>query len=83
MITEGSCINQTALYIATAALGAATDLIILIMPIPMVFGLRMARSQKIGLIFMFALGSAYVLLCVTLPQALMIYAGHLSHPSFD
>lgn len=59
-ITEGSCINRAALYIATAVLNMATDIMILVLPIPMVVKLLMPRAQKLGLILIFAVGSAYV-----------------------
>lgn len=54
----GWCINRPAMYQATAAIGVATDVLIFAIPIPMVIGLRMSNSKKIGLIAMFAVGSA-------------------------
>ncbi|KAK2611986.1 hypothetical protein QQS21_001951 [Conoideocrella luteorostrata] len=57
----GSCINRPAMYQATAGLGVATDVLIFIIPIPMVIGLRMSASKKIGLIAMFGIGSATVI----------------------
>ena len=56
-ILEGSCVDRPALYIATAVLGVATDVILLALPIPMVLGLQMPKMQKVGLLFMFAIGS--------------------------
>jgi hypothetical protein len=56
-ITEGSCINQPALYIATAVANIVTDLMLLVLPVRLVIGLQMKRMQKIGLIVVFAIGS--------------------------
>lgn len=56
-ITEGYCINRTPLYIATAVLNIVTDIMLLILPIPMIVRLQMPRVQKIGLILIFGVGS--------------------------
>lgn len=57
-VVEGSCIDRAVLYMCTAALGIASDLLLLIMPIPMIVRLQMPSRQKIGLIILFAVGSA-------------------------
>ena len=56
-IQEGQCLNKTALYIATAVLNIITDLMVIVLPIPMVVGLQMGRSRKIMLILLFSVGS--------------------------
>ncbi|QSZ35381.1 hypothetical protein DSL72_008251 [Monilinia vaccinii-corymbosi] len=56
-ITHGKCINRGATYTATAAVNIATDLALLILPIPMIADLRMPRVQKVGLILIFIVGS--------------------------
>jgi hypothetical protein len=56
-ITEGSCIDRTPLYMATAVLNMATDILLLVLPIPMVVKLQMPRAQKAGLICIFGVGS--------------------------
>lgn len=61
-ITDGSCLDRTPLYMATAVLNMATDIILLILPIPMISKLQMPRVQKAGLICIFGVGSAT---CVT------------------
>ncbi|KAL1797158.1 hypothetical protein ACET3X_003764 [Alternaria dauci] len=61
-ITEGSCIDRTPLYMATAVLNMATDILLLVLPIPMVVKLQMPRAQKAGLICIFGVGS---LTCIT------------------
>ncbi|KAF1928847.1 uncharacterized protein M421DRAFT_420080 [Didymella exigua CBS 183.55] len=61
-ITDGSCLNRTPLYMATAVLNMATDIMLLLLPIPMIIKLQMSRVQKAGLICIFGVGSAT---CVT------------------
>ncbi|KIW03797.1 uncharacterized protein PV09_05098 [Verruconis gallopava] len=61
-ITEGSCINRGAVYIVTAVTNIVTDLLLLIIPIPIVWKLQMPFIQKIGLVFIFIVGS---LTCIT------------------
>ncbi|KAF5665137.1 integral membrane protein PTH11 [Fusarium heterosporum] len=57
-VLEGSCVDRSAVYICTAALGIGTDLILLLMPLPMILRLQMPRRQKAGLVVLFAIGSA-------------------------
>jgi hypothetical protein len=56
-ITTGACISRPALYITTAVLGVATDIVLLLLPVPMVLKLQMPTFQKAGLLLMFAVGS--------------------------
>ncbi|KAK5992199.1 hypothetical protein PT974_05600 [Cladobotryum mycophilum] len=57
----GDCIDRKAMYQATAGLGVATDVLIFLIPVPMVLSLKMSRSKKVGLLIMFAVGSATVI----------------------
>ena len=57
-ITGGTCLNRTPLYMATAVLNMATDVLLLILPIPMILKLQMPKIQKAGLICIFGVGSA-------------------------
>ena len=59
-ISTGTCINRPAVYYATAIVNIVTDLAILGIPIPVVWKLQMPTQQKIGLILMFTVGSAYI-----------------------
>ena len=56
-ITEGRCIDKGVLYIATAATNVATDFILLLLPVPVILELKVPAVQKVGLLFMFAIGS--------------------------
>lgn len=59
-VTDGTCINRTALFKATAAFGVITDVLIISLPVPTVLGLQMSRSKKVGILLMFTLGGATV-----------------------
>lgn len=57
-VLEGSCIDRTPVFIATAVLNMVTDICLLVLPIPMIAKLQMSRAKKVGLICMFGVGSA-------------------------
>ncbi|EWY88525.1 hypothetical protein FOYG_09679 [Fusarium oxysporum NRRL 32931] len=59
-ITEGKCINRPGLYIATAITNIISDVILFILPLPMVLQLQMPFKQKIGLMGIFTIGSLTV-----------------------
>lgn len=59
-ILNAKCIDRPALFQSTAALGVVTDVLIILIPIPMVFRLHLSRSKKVGLLALFTVGSAYV-----------------------
>ncbi|TGO65388.1 hypothetical protein BOTNAR_0078g00140 [Botryotinia narcissicola] len=59
-ILDGTCIDRTAIYIATAALNVATDIALLALVVPMIVDLQMPRIQKVGLIVIFLVGSFIV-----------------------
>ncbi|RYP85778.1 hypothetical protein DL769_000886 [Monosporascus sp. CRB-8-3] len=61
---EGSCLQQPALFIAIAVTNTVTDVILFIMPIPMVWNLKMPRTQKFGVVLVFAVGSMTVITSV-------------------
>ncbi|KAF3770781.1 hypothetical protein M406DRAFT_245302 [Cryphonectria parasitica EP155] len=58
----GTCYNRLAQYNAYAILGVITDLMIILLPVPMVVGLHTSIRRKIGLLAFFLIGS---LTCIT------------------
>ncbi|KAK7417815.1 hypothetical protein QQX98_004289 [Neonectria punicea] len=75
-MTKGSCINRPAIYIATAALGILSDLVLLVLPIPMIVRLQMPPRQKAGLILLFTVGSATLVTSVVRMVLLMPILHH-------
>lgn len=59
-ITEGKCINRPGLYIATAITNIISDVILFILPLPMVLQLQMPFKQKVGLMGILTIGSLTV-----------------------
>jgi hypothetical protein len=59
-ITDGYCHERGPLYISIAALQILTDVVLIVMPIPMLWGLQMPATTKCGLGVMFAIGSSSV-----------------------
>ncbi|PVI03760.1 hypothetical protein DM02DRAFT_652348 [Periconia macrospinosa] len=55
-ITTGSCINQYAVYLFSASMNIATDVIILVLPVVMLWKVHIPRRQKVGIIFMLMTG---------------------------
>lgn len=60
-ILDAKCINRSALFQSTAILGVVTDVLIILIPIPMIIKLHMSRAKKVGLLLMFTVGSATVI----------------------
>lgn len=56
----GHCINQVGTWIANAISTIASDLAILILPIPQIWKLQLRAAEKIALTFAFSLGFLYV-----------------------
>jgi hypothetical protein len=61
-ITSGSCINRPIFYFANAGLNIGTDFIMIVLPVPMLWNLRLPMRQKAGLVGIFMAGSLYATL---------------------
>ena len=59
---EGECGNQVASFIAIGAFNIITDVIILSLPLPTVWSLKMSTPAKLGLTGVFLVGLMYVTL---------------------
>jgi hypothetical protein len=55
-IAGGKCFNQFLFYFITASISTATDLWILLLPMPIFWGLQISVKRRIILISLFALG---------------------------
>ncbi|KAL4759500.1 uncharacterized protein BDW70DRAFT_161601 [Aspergillus foveolatus] len=58
----GSCLSSKALWFSNASMHIATDLAILVIPIPALYSLDLPRKQKVALIAIFAVGG---FVCIT------------------
>ncbi|KAK1634571.1 integral membrane protein [Colletotrichum phormii] len=59
-ITGGKCLDVGILYMATAVSNIITDAMLFILPMPMIYSLRMKMASKIGAVIIFAIGSMTV-----------------------
>ncbi|KAI1261870.1 hypothetical protein F5Y18DRAFT_430632 [Xylariaceae sp. FL1019] len=55
-ITMKKCINSATFWFTNAGFTIGTDVVILLIPVPLVFTLQVSRVQKAALIFVFTLG---------------------------
>ncbi|KAJ5460288.1 uncharacterized protein N7458_001840 [Penicillium daleae] len=53
---EGSCLDQTAALIADSVISVVSDLIILVLPLPLTWSLQMSRSRKLRVIGLLGAG---------------------------
>ena len=60
--SEGYCGDANAAYAVGAALDMATDLAIMLLPMPMVWRLQILVRHRLGLVLVFGLGILYVAL---------------------
>ncbi len=63
-VQPGVCENTTETLIALSSCNMAVDLIIILLPMPMVWGLQMATKRKIEITIIFSLGFLYVYQCI-------------------
>ena len=54
--TPGQCIDTAKFWFANAGFSIATDIIILLLPLPLVWRLEIPRTQKVALVAVFAVG---------------------------
>ena len=59
-IKNGRCIDTARFYIAQTILGLLLDVIVVAVPMPMLWGLRMRVQRKIVLTCLFGMGILYV-----------------------
>lgn len=45
------------MYIAAAAFSSTADILLFLLPMPMVYKLHLRRGQKVGMVILFAIGS--------------------------
>lgn len=55
--TDGRCLDMQMLYQLGAAFNVASDIAILILPMPLVWGLQMPTAKKISVQFVFLMGA--------------------------
>ncbi|PVI05165.1 hypothetical protein DM02DRAFT_611014 [Periconia macrospinosa] len=59
-IVEGTCINRHAYQIASAVMNMVSEMLIMLLPQRVIWGLNLTRKQRLGLSMLFALGIATI-----------------------
>jgi hypothetical protein len=57
---KGRCIDSSAIIFTGAAVGIFEDIVIILLPVPELIGLSLTLRKRLGVIFLFSLGSLYV-----------------------
>ncbi|KAH7317034.1 hypothetical protein B0I35DRAFT_512840 [Stachybotrys elegans] len=55
-IADGTCLDRPSIYVSQVSFGTASDVMLFLVPVPLVLQLRIPRAQKVGLIAIFAIG---------------------------
>ncbi|KFA49867.1 hypothetical protein S40293_01209 [Stachybotrys chartarum IBT 40293] len=76
------CVNIQVLAVTSASFGIAQDLIILLMPLPLLYHLKVERRVKFGITLMFSLG-IFVLVTSIMRLTFMTQFGNTHNPSWD
>lgn len=71
-LTGGTCVNVLALYKASSAPNIATDAVMLILPIPIVWRLKASMICKLGLMVVFMTGSVLVVISFNINSEVML-----------
>ena len=56
-IENGHCMDRMVIWFTNAGVNIAQDLVILLLPMPLIQTLHVSRSQKRGLVMVFTLGA--------------------------
>ncbi|PVH91852.1 hypothetical protein DM02DRAFT_663536 [Periconia macrospinosa] len=79
---EGHCINKSASWLANAVMSVITDLMIIILPMPVIRRLQLKPTQKYLLMGIFAFGAIVCVISVLRMHSLIIIA-RSTDPSYD
>ncbi|EMC99066.1 hypothetical protein BAUCODRAFT_389608 [Baudoinia panamericana UAMH 10762] len=77
----GHCTSNTEFWYTHAAFNILFDIVIFILPIPLIQGLKMARGQKTGLISIFCLG-AFVIAAATVRMVMLRASAGSTDPTW-
>jgi hypothetical protein len=67
----GTCIDFQALLASTGALNIFTNLVLLVIPIPLLLQLKVNTHKKLLILMAFAIGEMYVTPSLSLPSAIL------------
>lgn len=56
----GSCLSQQGALVADSVISVSTDMLILLLPLPLIWSLRISRAKKLRVIFLLGAGGSAV-----------------------
>ena len=56
---QGKCIDLTVAFIISSVFNAATDIIMLILPLPLIWKLKLSTARRLQLMGIFLIGGLY------------------------
>ncbi|KAL7275791.1 hypothetical protein RUND412_001244 [Rhizina undulata] len=68
---RGRCINNGAFFVSTAAINILTDFAVVILPMPMLWGVQIHVKQKIALMGLFSLGTFVCVISIIRLQSII------------
>ncbi|KAF2186516.1 hypothetical protein K469DRAFT_738399 [Zopfia rhizophila CBS 207.26] len=77
-----SCINQFAMWFTNAAINILTDFVIIVLPMPVIKNLKLAKRQKQALMCIFAVGGFVCVVSILRLQSLVAISNS-EDPTFD
>ncbi|KAF8851272.1 hypothetical protein BDZ45DRAFT_750855 [Acephala macrosclerotiorum] len=81
-IKDGACLDQNALAYVNSGMSIFQDIMIIVLPIPVVVKLNMDIRRKIGVTFMFAVGGFGCIVSILRLQSLLVF-GNSIDPTWD
>ncbi|KAH6682221.1 CFEM domain-containing protein [Plectosphaerella plurivora] len=76
------CVNQNALVLSAAGFSIALDVVILVLPIPLLVGLQMSWRSKASILVMFSLG-VFIVITACLRLSYIIMYSRSFNPTWD
>ncbi|KAI0015026.1 hypothetical protein F4780DRAFT_784544 [Xylariomycetidae sp. FL0641] len=81
-LEPSDCIDNARFWLANAGFSIATDVVILLMPMPLVYALQIPRVQKVALMMVFALG-VFVVITSCLRTTTLDIQAKTTDPLYD
>ncbi|KAG7136444.1 hypothetical protein HYQ45_005996 [Verticillium longisporum] len=76
------CLNVNTLVYTAAGFSIAQDVIILVLPLPLLFGLNMSWRSKVGIVIMFSLG-VFILITSCIRLQYIVHFARSTNPTWD
>ncbi|KAI9850046.1 MAG: hypothetical protein M1838_006161 [Thelocarpon superellum] len=79
----GTCFDTEVYYNFNGGLNVFTDLILLLLPVPIVLKLKMRRGEKFGILFIFLIGVVTTIASIVRLKYMWVLVGTTTDPTWD